>query len=175
MNHDAEKEKTASQKHVHAYDRMLQRAEQALASTTERSEATLEHALDTARKRAIELGELTQDEADRIHGFVTRDLYDVGQHQATEEREVADWLRLGVLLVEKDVLNRFTRLAETAKVEFKHLQKAGNKLDEWHTGEVTTIGSLRCQRCGEVLRFDRTESIPACPKCQATVFERIRE
>jgi hypothetical protein len=34
-----------------------------------------------------------------------------------EEREVVDWLRLSLLLVENDVLNRFSRLAKTAKSE----------------------------------------------------------
>ena len=92
-----------------------------------------------------------------------------------EEREVADWLRLGLLLVEQELLNRFTMLAQAAKLEAKHLGKAKRKFDEWHTGEVTTIGTLRCRSCGELVHFEHTGRIPPCPKYHATVYERVKE
>ena len=127
------------------------------------------------REEAVKLGELTVEEADRVHDFVTHDLYDVGQQLATQEREIADLLRLNLLLVENELLDRFTKLAQAAKLEFRHLEKAKRRFDEWHTGEVTTIGTLRCRSCGEHLHFERTGSIPPCPKCHATVYERVKE
>ena len=156
-----------------AYDRMLDRVESALSSAKVHSETALKDALDAARETAIELGELTREEAHRAHTFVTRDLVDLGQHVAMEEREVADWLRLGLLSVEKDVLNRFTELAQAARAELKHLEKAKLRFDEWHTGEVTAIGTLRCRSCGELLHFKHTGHIPPCPKCHATVYARV--
>jgi hypothetical protein len=110
-----------------------------------------------------------------VHEFVTRDLYAVGRHLAMEERDIADWLRLNLLVTEKELLNRFSGLAQAAKLELKHLEKAGRRFDEWHTGEVTTIGTLRCRRCGELVHFERTGRIPPCPKCHAAVFERVKK
>lgn len=154
---------------------MLQRAEHTLTTAATRSEAALSHAMDTAREKAIDLGELTREEADKVHEFVTRDLYDVGRHLAAEERNIADWLRLRLLVIEKELLTRFSGLAQAAKLELKHLEKAGRRFGEWHSGEVTTIGTLRCRRCGELVHFERTGHIPPCPKCHATVFERVKK
>jgi len=175
MNQKEDKAKPGSERLIHGYDRMLQRAEHTLGSATARSEATLTHALHAAREKAVELGELTREEADKVHDFITRDLYDVGRHLAMEERDLADWLRLSLLLIEKQLLNRFSTLAQAAKLELKHLEKARQRFDEWHTGEVTSIGTLRCRSCGELVHFERTGRIPPCPKCHSTVYERVKE
>jgi hypothetical protein len=175
MNQQEDNAKLNPEHLTQAYDRMLQRVEDSLASATEHSERILSLALDSAREKAVELGELTREEADKVHEFVTGDLYDAGQYLATEEREVTDWLRLNLLLVEKDLLNRFSNLAKAARLELKHLEKARRRLDEWHTGEVTTIGTLCCRQCGESIHFERTGRIPPCPKCHATVFERAKD
>ena len=174
MNQIEDKEKTGTERLVQAYDRMLQHTEQTLNSMVSRSESVLAHALENAKDNAIKLGELTHEEAEKVHHFVSRDLYAVGQHLAEEEREVADWLRLGLLVVEQRLLNRFSNLAQTAKLEFKHLEKAKQRFDEWHTGEATTIGTLCCLDCGELIHFQHTGRIPPCPKCHATVFKRAK-
>jgi predicted Zn-ribbon and HTH transcriptional regulator len=174
MSQPEDKATVNSDRLIHAYDRLLQRAEHVLGSTTARSGTTLIHALDSAREKTIELGELTREEADKVYESVTRDLYDVGRHMAMEKRDIADWLRLNLLVVEKELLDRFTSLAQAAKLELKHLEKARRRLDEWHTGEVTTIGTLRCRHCGELIHFERTGHIPPCPKCHATVYGRVK-
>lgn len=175
MNQQENKAKASSERIIHAYDRMMQRAERTLKSATTHSETALKHALETARERAVELGEISREEADKVHEFVARDLYDVGRHLATEERELTDWLRLNLLNLEKELLDRFSMLAKAAQLELKHLQKAKHRFDEWHTGEVTTIGTLRCRSCGELIHFEHTGHIPPCPKCHGTVFERAKE
>jgi len=68
-----------------------------------------------------------------------------------------------------------TALAQAAKREFRHLEKAWRRLAEWHAGDVTSIGMLRCRHCGELLHFERTGRIPPCPRCHATVYERVKE
>lgn len=175
MNQREDKTKPGSDRLIQGYDLMLQRAEHALGMATSRTEAALTHALQAARENAVELGELTREEAEKVHDFITRDLYDVGRHLAMEERDLADWLRLSLLLIEKQLLHRFSTLAQAAKLELKHLEKAKRRFDEWHTGEVTTIGTLRCQSCGELVHFERTGHIPPCPKCHATVYERVKK
>ena len=174
MNQSENKAMPISDRLIHAYNRMLQRVEDALGSPTAHPETDLKHALDRAREQSIEFGELKPEEASRVHEFVLRDLYDAGRHLAVEEHDIADWLRLSLLVLEKELLERFTLLAQVAKVELKHLEKVKRRYDEWHTGEVTTIGTLRCQQCGELVHFEHTAHIPPCPKCHATVYGRIK-
>jgi len=174
MNQQTDKPTAVQERLIHGYDRMLQRTGQSLATAAARSELVLSHTLNMARDKAIELGELTREEADKVHDFVTRDLYAAGRHLAMEERDIADWLRLDLLAIEKELLNRFSGLAQAAKFELKHLEKARKRFDEWHTGEVTTIGTLRCRHCGEHVHFERTARIPPCPKCHTSVFERVK-
>jgi rubrerythrin len=175
MTRQKDNSKQNSEHLTQAYDHMLQRVEETLGSAMEHSGNILSLALDNARDKAVELGELTREEADKVREFISADLYDAGRYLAIEEREVTDWLRLNLLLVEKDMLHRFTNLAQAARLELKHLGKTRQRLDEWHTGEVTTIGTLRCRQCGEIIHFERTGRIPPCPKCHATVFERAKD
>jgi len=63
---------------------------------------------------------------------------------------------------------------EAAKLELRHLDKVRQRVTEWHTGEITTIGTLRCRTCGEAVHFKCTGHIPSCPKCHATVNERVK-
>lgn len=175
MNRQPDKAKAGWERLIEAYDVMLQRAEHGLATAAAGSETALAHVLYAARRTAIDVGELTREEADKVHDFVSRDLYSAGEQLAMQEREVADRLRLGTLSVEQALLERISRLAQAAKLELRHLEKARRRLAEWHTGEITTIGMLRCRHCGELLHFERTGRIPPCPRCHATVFERARE
>jgi len=175
MNRHPDKTEAGWERLVQAYDVMMKRVEHGLATATAGSETVLAHALYAAHRTAVDLGELTREEADKVHEFVSRDLYNAGQQLAVGEREVADRLRLGTLSVEKALLERFARLAQAAELELRHLDKARRRLAEWHTGEVTGIGVLRCRHCGELLHFERTGRIPPCPRCHASVFERARE
>ena len=63
---------------------------------------------------------------------------------------------------------------EAAKLELRQLDKVRQRVTEWHTGEITTIATLRCRTCGEPVHFKRNGHIPPCPKCHATVYERIK-
>ncbi len=174
MTSQSDKQSNNNDNLTQGYEKLLKRVEKTLSSVTEHTEDTLSQALGKAKERAIELEELTQEEADKVHEFVTRDLYSAGLHLVEEERDVADWLRLNLLLIEKKLLHRFTALSQAAKLELNHLNKAKQRFDEWQTGEVTTIGTLSCKSCGEQIQFKHTGRIPPCPKCHATLFERVK-
>ena len=42
-----------------------------------------------------------------------------------------------------------------------------------HTGEITGPGNLACARCGATLQLARTATVPPCPRCATTAFNRI--
>jgi hypothetical protein len=156
---------------VHAYERMLERARQTLHAAPEGS--VVLHALEVAKEKAVELGELTREEAEKVGDYVLRDLHDAAHYIADEERELGDWARLDLLLIETDLLNRFSLLVDQTKVELEKLRLDAAAFGQWHTGEVTGIGTLQCIQCGETIHFHEVSRIPPCPKCHGTVFRRV--
>ncbi|UCE88830.1 MAG: zinc ribbon-containing protein [Pseudomonadota bacterium] len=156
-----------------AYDTILERSREALASLRENTDDALHRALGSARDKAVELGELGRDEAERVHDFVVRDLHAAATHLGEQERDLADWLRLDLLLVEKEALSRYSALTERARAELRHLRKTAARYSEWHTGEITGLGTLRCVHCNKDIHFHRTGRVPPCPNCHGTEFRRV--
>ena len=158
-----------------AYDVMLARAVEAFDTATQRSGSFVDHAVETARRKALELGELTHDEAHSIKDYLVRDVHAAARYLAEHERELADWLRLDVLRVESRLLQSFSNAVERARLDLKHLSKTTGKLFEWHTGELTAIGALSCKECGKTIHFHSTGRIPPCPQCRGTEFTRVKD
>ncbi len=156
---------------VQAYDQLLERVTDAKNQSGE----TLTQALGTAKEKAVHLGEITREEAQQVEEFVSRDLYSLGHYLAADGHEIADWLRLETLLLEKQALFKLDDLADQLKIEFKHLKKAAKKLDEWQTGETTGIGTLQCKQCDQLIHFHKTGRIPPCPRCKSNLFHRVKE
>ena len=156
-----------------AYDLIMERSREAIATIRENTDDALHRALVSARDKAVELGELGHDEAERIHNFVVRDLHAAATHLAEQKRDLADWLRLDLLLVEKQALSRYSSLAERARAELRHLRKTAARYSEWHTGEITGLGTLRCTHCDKEIHFHRTGRVPPCPNCHGTDFRRV--
>ncbi len=156
---------------VQAYDRLFER----IADAKSHPDETLAQTLETARKKAVHLGEVTREEAQQVEEFLSRDLYSLGHYLAAGGHEVADWLRLETLLLEKEALSKLDDLADQLRVEFKHLKKAAKKLDEWQTGETTGIGTLQCKQCGQLIHFHKTGRVPPCPRCKTNTFQRVKE
>ena len=158
-----------------AYDVMLDRAVEAFDAATRRSGSFVDHAVDTARRKALELGELTQEEARNVKDYLVRDVHAGARYLAEHERELADWLRLDLLRVETRLLKSFSNAVEHARLDLKHLSKTSGKLFEWQTGEITAIGALSCKECGKTIHFHKTGRIPPCPQCRGTEFTRVKD
>lgn len=172
MNQAKDRLKEGGEYLLKGYDLLLERASDALEAIGDKRAPSLRDLLDKAKARAAELGELSAEEGERIMGYVTRDLFDAARHLAEEERDIADWLRLDLLLIEQRLLHRVSLLAEQARIEFKHIKKDPKHPLEWRTGEITGIGTLVCNSCGKSLHFYKTGHIPPCPKCHGVHFHR---
>ena len=154
-----------------AYEHMVERAAAAFGDT-EKTKVTLQKVFEEVKNKAVELGELTREEAEQVADFVQHDVHDMARNISEKERDFADWLRLDILLIEKPLLKRVTRLVEVAGQELKHAVKEPMHPLDWHTGEVTGIGSLVCHSCGEEIHFHQAGHIPPCPKCSGSHFQR---
>lgn len=157
------------------YEKMLERVTELLEEAGDQARPRLREALERARKRAVELGELTGDEAQKIGEYIRRDVEDAARYLAREDTgdDLRGWFRMDLQLLESWLLDRFTSVADRTRLEWQALQETLARAGNWHTGEVTGPGELRCENCGKVMQFRQAGHIPPCPACSHTEFARV--
>ncbi|OGT19297.1 MAG: hypothetical protein A2V90_04875 [Gammaproteobacteria bacterium RBG_16_57_12] len=161
-------------KHVRGYNRMLERVRGFMEQTEAGALPKLKQALEYARGKAVELGELTREEADRITGYLRRDIEEAAVYLGENGAELADWLRIDLLMVEHKLLDMFSQVVDETRLELDKLAMQA-AISEWYTGEIAGIGVLQCSQCGEVLHFTKPGHIPPCPRCHSTIYHRKME
>jgi hypothetical protein len=173
-------EPTHGQPLTRAYHRMMERVklrleqlEQAEREALPQLRASIEHAAE----KAVELGELTREEARLIGGYLKRDLEDAGQYLTTTGRDLRAWLRFDVELLEDRMLDFFQRGVDQSRLEFLAFEVVATDAEpvEYHDGEITGPGTLQCGTCGEPTVFHAPAAIAPCPACGGTVFVRVGE
>jgi len=153
-------------------DRMLGRVRETYGEDEHGRTTTLSQALEHARERAVDLGELTRDEARMLAEFLWRDLEDAGGFLARTGQSLRDWLYFDMSLLEREFLERFFSVADRTRLEWLEFERRSKEPPTYRTGEMTTAGTLECLACGAQMRFKRPGHIPPCPKCGATEFQR---
>jgi len=156
-----------------AYEKMYERVVENIHKVEDKSGNFLHHLIDEARLRAIELRELTDDEAELVAQYLKRDLSDTVNYLSREGHELRDWLGFETTLLESDLLYLFDKLADPTTLALLKL-KLDAEAAGYNTGEITGPGTLACDACGEKLHFHRTGRIPPCPRCEGTHFHRLR-
>lgn len=163
---------TTREKLVQAYDTMLARLKDLWQDTEEKALPTLKEGLEVAKQKASDLGELSREEADKVAGYVKRDLQEAGEFLSENGKQLKDWLKFDLEYAEVRLAEMFAGLADTTRIELEKIADRARRVGEWHTGEITSVGILRCKGCGELLHFEKTGHIPPCPKCRGTVFRK---
>jgi len=161
--------------HETAYDRMLHNARVFLHDTTDNLEINLVDAIDSAKEKAVHLGELSKDEAELIGTYLRRDLQDAGTFIEQQRGELADWLRFDAKEVEHRIWETLSLVVDKTTLGLEQLREQTQQRSEWHTGEITGPGTLICDACSEEIHFHKTGHIPPCPKCHATIYHRGRD
>ena len=159
-------------KHTHAYDRMLTRVKDFIEEAEEEFAPKIQYALDSAKDKASELGELSREEAEKIGDYIKRDINDAAEYMASEGKELGDWLKFDAELVEDRLVDVLSHVVDTTKIEFQNLAERAKQANLWNAGEITGPGTLTCTNCGEQVIFHETREIPDCPKCDGSLFQR---
>ncbi|HRD66368.1 MAG TPA: zinc ribbon-containing protein [Candidatus Competibacter sp.] len=163
-----------------AYDSMMERVkirleelEQAEKAAFPRLSASIEHAAE----KAVELGELTREEARLIGGYLKRDLEDAGQYLAATGRDLSAWLQFDLELIEDRLSDFFQRGVDQSRLDLLAFETPPAEVDAklYHRGEVTGPGTLQCGECGELVVFRAPTLIEPCLACKGTVFVRVTE
>jgi len=169
MNHEGHQR---YEKLVSAYHQMMTRVKDSLSHTTTK---TLNQRIEVAKDKAIELKELTFEEAEKIGNYLQRDLEDAANFIVTTNQALADWMRFDLELIEDRLLEMFSLMVDHTRVELDNLAEQARQATEWNSGEITGPGTLACTTCGKNLHFHKPDYIPACPNCGAISFKRIEE
>jgi hypothetical protein len=168
MNDD----KPLRDKWLAAYDDMMTRVKTAIEEAEESTLPRVSGLIDKARDTAVELEELTVDEAEKVAYYLKRDLEDAGKHLSETGQELGDWLRFDVHQIEDRFLEMLALVADRTRLEMLQFEHDVEEGLAWHTGEITGPGSLACDACGAVTRFNETSEIPPCPNCGNTIYHR---
>ena len=163
---------TENEKHLRAYEQLLNQARDFITEAKQEFAPKIDVALEMAKERVFELGEMSREELDNISNYLRRDIYDAANFLAGDRGELSKWLRFDVEQVERRILESLSLLADPTKVELADLEERARLFGEWHTGEITGPGTLVCEACGEQLHFHETGHIPPCPKCKGSKFHR---
>lgn len=164
--------KEEQNKLVESYEHMLEELHDLFSSVEDTVRPKLSTAIENIQQKTIEMGKLTQDEAEKVAGYLKRDVQDMGEYLNETGKEMKDWFKFDVDLIENRLEKMFTAAADKTSMELMKFKERTAEMATWKTGEITAPGKLTCTECGEELHFKKTAHIPPCPKCHGTSFKR---
>jgi len=160
---------------VEAYDKMMERVSKLLDTAEQQALPVLQKNIEKAKNQAIELKELTKEEAEKLGNYLRRDMHDAAENLQESGKDISSWFNFDIKQIEDRALEMFAKVADKTSYELAQLAAQAKRSQEYHTGEITSIGTLACQSCDTVIHFKKTSRIPPCPKCHKTVFVRTRK
>lgn len=165
-------EKDPVERMVDAYERMLEYVDDVISKAEKTTLPTLKKSLEAAREKAVELNELTREEAEKIAAYVERDMRDAAHYLAETGDEFRDWFKFDVQLIEGHLMELFASVADRTRLELERFANQASEAAVYRTGEITGPGTLVCDGCGKELHFHKAGRIPPCAKCHGTTYHR---
>lgn len=156
--------KETSEKLLNTYHGMIDHIKDLWHSAEEKALPTLSENIEKAADKASELGELTKEEAEKIGGYIKRDLEQAGDYlsEYVEKNgpQLKNWIKDELSFAEVEFAEMFANLADKTRIELDALAERARQVGVWHTGEITNVGVLYCQKCDEVLHFKNRDTFP---------------
>lgn len=157
-----------------AYHKMVSRVRSLLSEEKSKAEPEIPKGIEAAKQKAVELGELNQEEADRLGEYLRRDLEDAARYLTDTGKALGDWLALDLELIEEQLLDAFSQVADKTRLELALWAEQARHAQDYYAGEIVGIGAFACLNCGERLHFHEAGRLPPCPKCSHTLFKRLK-
>ncbi len=157
---------------VAAYEELLRRTQENLETAQQESVPRFRELLEKARDNLVELGELTREEANKVSGYLRRDVEDAASYIAETGQEMRDWWRFDLELVEQRMMDMFAKVADQTSLQLAQWAENARQMSLYQAGEVTGPGTLVCDKCGAETHFVQAGRIPACADCGNTSFRR---
>lgn len=148
---------------VGLYEKLASRTAEIL----EDSKKSVDEALKKAKEEITSAGDYSREQADKIGKYVRRDLVENANKARDAVFRSMDPQRLAA-----GVQSTFSRILTSTAETLSELAAKSEKSLEFHTGEVTSPGTLTCKDCGGEMHMSKTTRIPPCSKCHKTVFRK---
>ena len=157
-----------------AYELMLERVIEDYHKADDKTRPFLHKAIEKAKQTAVDLNELTREEAEKISDYVQRDLDDVVRHIAEGGQDLKSWLGFEVNVLGDRLADLLNQAADKSVVEWMGLKELADEVGAYKTGDVVAPGAFVCDECGEEMHIHKPEQLPPCSSCMATSFHRKR-
>jgi len=112
----------------------MTRVKTAIEEAEEAAPPALLKYIENARETAVDLGELTRDEAEKIAAWLERDLQDAGHHLLTTGKELGDWLHFDIDLIEARLLDALLLAADHTCQEMRQFEQEIKDGPAWNAG-----------------------------------------
>lgn len=129
--------------------------------------------IDYALERLSEWGELTREEVTKIGDYLQRDVEDAANFMDINGKELKDWLRYDLDLIEGTFGETFSKMVNETRETLNNFEQEATRFGEWHTGEIVGLGTFECKKCGEVIHFHKPGHVPPCPRCHGSKYRRL--
>lgn len=163
-------DKTGSKSGEKTYHHLLTELKQRLEHLDEQS---VMDAVDEAKEVVGQLTKTSQQEIDNIAHYLKRDLHDAASYLNLTGEDLKRWLKFDWTLVEDRLWDTFSSVADKTALELMQLKFRLERGEPYTAGQVTGVGSLQCDDCGEVVQFTEVSTIKPCVKCKGKIFSRI--
>ena len=148
---------------VGLYEKIASRTAELL----EEGRKTFDEALKKAKEEYSHAGDYTRELADKVSQYVRRDLLENADKAKEAVKKAVEPHRLSA-----GVQSAFARILSSSADTLSDLARRAEKTLEFHTGEITSPGTLTCKGCQAELHMSKASKIPPCPKCHKTTFRK---
>jgi len=152
------------------YDQLAARFRELFEQGAEKSAEFARAALEKAREQLTSAGAFSEEQGQKLKGFLERDIGRAGEFARNFSQEAKDRLepaRLGA-----GALSSIASLMNLAERALSSLSEMADQALSCHSGEITSAGTLTCAACGKQMHFKKTGRIPPCPACHGAEFKK---
>jgi len=149
------------------YDQLAASFKEFFESGAEKSSEFAKIALEKARQQLTAAGTFSEEQGQKLKGFMERDFSRIATSMRDEARNRLNPARLGA-----GAMASFTSLLHTASSVLSDAANRAGKGLLCHSGEITSAGTLTCIACEYDIHMKKTGRVPPCPKCHTTEFRK---
>jgi len=158
-----------------AYDRMLNFVKTVSHETEDDISMKLRYLIDKVKEQAYAVDEFSREEIDKVADYLQRDIQDAAEYLSVEGKELQDWFKFDVELIEARLFEQLSTAINTTNIELENLTATAGKENLWFKDEIASPGSFICNSCDYNFQFFEILALPDCPKCGEGVFKRVSE
>ncbi|MEH6358531.1 MAG: hypothetical protein V7745_06045 [Pseudomonadales bacterium] len=163
-----------TERHEKAYERIIHRVEESLGDAEKVTREELKHGIDQAIEFEGDVEELTRQEVSLLGTYLKRDLNNFSRYMGDTGKEIADWLKFDVILLERKLLSLLMSVADKSVTEQLELEEelAEHTEEVYVAAEYILPGTFLCDNCNAEQEFIKPGFLMNCTECGSDKFRR---